>query len=231
MTADSTQPPNSGPFDARSRDCPRCLKDSRTCICDGITPLATRLHVLILQHPREPDRILGTGRIAALALTNSTLKVGLSWPNLARALGRPATPAAWGVLYLGGKRESPRARTAPLLTVFAKGQPIAPSEAALPLEGIVLLDATWKQAKSIWWRNPWLLKLRRIVLNPPAPSLYGDLRREPRRACLSTIESIALCLTALGEPPAVSDALFSHMRRLIARVNGLGPLNGNFGES
>jgi DTW domain-containing protein YfiP len=170
----------------------------------------------VLQHPREPDRILGTGRIATLALTESTLTVGLSWPNLAKALGRPATPSAWGVLFLGGKRETPRSPHAPLLTAFAKGQPVSLADGAPPLEGIVVLDATWKQAKTMWWRNAWLLKLRRLVLNPPAPSLYGDLRREPRRACLSTIESIALCLAALGEPTTVSDALIDHMRRLMA---------------
>ena len=57
------------------------------------------------------------------------------------------------------------------------------------LEGIVLLDGTWSQAKTLWWRNPWLLKLQRLVLNPPAPARLGRLRREPRPEALSTLEA------------------------------------------
>jgi DTW domain-containing protein YfiP len=165
-----------------------------------IAPLKTGLHVLILQHPQEPDKELGSARIANLALENSTLKVGLSWPNLSRALGRPAVHGNWGVLYLGGKSES-----------SSRGVP------DVQLEGIVVLDGTWAQAKTMWWRNPWLLKLKRLVLNPSRRSLYGRLRKEPRRECLSTIESVAEALQTLGEDPIVSDALRNHFAELLRK--------------
>jgi DTW domain-containing protein len=175
----------------------------------AIAPLQTKLHVLILQHPQEPDKELGTARLAHQALANSTLRIGLSWPNLSKALGRPAIHGNWGVLYLGGKAES------------AKLRPTAPDLSALPLEGIVILDGTWAQAKTMWWRNPWLLKLKRITLNPARRSLYGSLRREPRRECLSTIESIAEALTALGEDPKIGESLRGHFVELL---KGLRPL-------
>src|SRR5579871_2966126 len=171
--------------------CPRCYKDKSLCICDMIAPVPTKHHVLILQHPQEPDKELGSARIANLALENSTLKVGLSWPNLSKALGRPVVHANWGVLYLGAKSEH-AGRASPTET---------------PLEGIVVLDGTWAQAKTMWWRNAWLLKLKRLILNPARPSLYGKTRREPRRECLSTIESIAETLDALGEDPKISESL------------------------
>jgi DTW domain-containing protein YfiP len=171
----------------------------------AITPLPTKLHVLILQHPQEPDKELGSARIANQALANSTLKIGLSWPNLSKALGRPAIHGNWGVLYLGGKAES------------AKVKQSSSDLTALPLEGIVVLDGTWAQAKTMWWRNPWLLKLKRIALNPKRRSLYGNLRREPRRECLSTIESIAEALDALGENPAVGEALRGQFAELLRK--------------
>lgn len=198
--------------------CPKCLKEDLLCICGGIAPLATRRHVLILQHPQEPDKELGTARIAHLALANSTMRIGLSWPNLSKALGRPAVHADWGVLYLGGQAEKPEPRrTAPeRLVILAKaGKPLNPSEA--PLKGIVALDGTWAQAKTMWWRNAWLLKLRRLVLHPSRPSLYGRLRKEPRRECLSTIESIAEALEALGEDAAVCQTLRGHFARLLSQ--------------
>ncbi len=54
------------------------------------------------------------------------------------------------------------------------------------LEGIVVLDGTWSKAKTLWWRNPWLLKLKRVTLKPGQPSIYGRMRAEPRREFVST---------------------------------------------
>ena len=158
--------------------CPKCLKEDSLCICDGIAPVKTKLHVLILQHPQEPDKELGSARIARLALENSTLRIGLSWPNLAKALGRPAAHGNWGVLYLGGRREKSKMgpAAAPRLGVVTKTGKVLEFNGA-EIEGIVALDGTWAQAKTMWWRNAWLLKLRRLTLNPLRPSLYGRLRR------------------------------------------------------
>jgi DTW domain-containing protein YfiP len=80
----------------------------------------------------------------------------------------------------------------------------------------VLLDGSWSEAKTLWWRNPWLLKLRRIVLNPRQRSHFGRLRREPRREALSTLEAAALLLRALDEGgPEIEAALLGALGRLI----------------
>ena len=86
------------------------------------------------------------------------------------------------------------------------------------LEGVVLLDGTWKEAKTLWWRNPWLLKLRRLVLNPQHPSRYGRIRREPRREALSTLEAAALLLKHLDGRPEAEAALLGALDRLIAEA-------------
>ncbi len=198
--------------------CPKCLKEDLLCVCDGIAPLDTRRHVLLLQHPQEPDKELGTARIAHLALRNSTMRIGLSWPNLSKALGRPAVHGNWGVLYLGGQAPKPaRAHTTPERLLISAKAGKAVDESGADLDGIVALDGTWAQAKTMWWRNAWLLKLKRLVLHPSRPSLYGKLRKEPRRECLSTIESVAETLEALGEDAAVCEALRGHFARLLAK--------------
>lgn len=201
-------------------ECPKCQKEVSLCICDTITPAPTKLHVLILQHPQEPDKELGSARITHLALANSSLKIGLSWPNLSKALGRPAVHGDWGVLYLGGKPEkSANGRAsalAPRLGIVSKTGKLVPPT-AVELTGIVVLDGTWAQAKTMWWRNAWLLKLKRLVLHPARPSLYGKLRKEPRRECLSTIESVAEALEALGEDPKVCAGLRSHFGVLLEK--------------
>lgn len=199
-------------------NCPKCLKQTSLCICDGIAPVKTRLHILILQHPQEPDKELGSARIAHLALENSTMRIGLSWPNLARALGRPAVHGNWAVLYLGGRsgKSNVGPGASPRLGMVTKTGKVVEFSGA-EIEGIVALDGTWAQAKTMWWRNPWLLKLQRLTLNPLRPSLYGRLRKEPRRECLSTIESIAEALEALGEDATVCESLRAHFARLLQK--------------
>lgn len=198
----SETPRQRGPGES---DCPRCYKPPGLCVCAFVRELPTRHHVLFLQHPQEPDKDLGTARLANLCLPNSTLKVGLSWPNLKSALGREVVASQWMVLYLGSA-SMPADR--PLGLVDKKGALIDEQRRLLSeVEGVVVLDGTWSQAKTLWWRNAWLLKLRRGVLGPGAPSMYGKMRKEPRRECLSTLESAGRTLTGLGEDPSVEAGL------------------------
>ena len=70
-----------------------------------------------------------------------------------------------------------------------------------------MLDGTWSQAKALWWRNPWVLKCKRVVLGPKRPSRYGAMRREPRSDGLSTLEAAALLLARLEGKPEIATSL------------------------
>ena len=172
-----------------------------------------RIEVVVLQHPQEPDKELGTAALLVRSLKKSQLKVGLSWRSLEKVLGRPVERSQWGVLYLGGKNAKLKGRE-----VFCVDKKNLPREELPNLEGIIVLDGTWSQVKALWWRNAWLLKLHRIVLDPKRPSLYGNLRREPRRECLSTIESVALALQGFGEPEAQGEALRANFSDFLKAV-------------
>ena len=179
-------------------------------------PIDNRLFVLILQHPREKKEPLATAALIRDALSRAALVVGLSWPNLTCALGSPADPRRWAVLSLGSARPAAFGPGREVIAVDRRGEPAADQEALLRgLDGVVLLDGSWSEAKTLWWRNPWLLKLRRIVLNPSGPSRYGRLRREPRRAALSTIEAAALVLRYLDGGPEAEAALLTALDGLI----------------
>jgi DTW domain-containing protein YfiP len=171
----------------------------------------------VLQHPQEQDKLLGTGRLTTMSLTNATFRVGLSWPSLAKALGRPADASRWAILYLGAAEEGAD-RKREVTLAGRKGESIGDQDKALAgLEGIIVLDGTWSQAKTMWWRNPWVLKARRLVLNPAKPSLYGKLRNEPRREGLSTIESAAFALARIEGRPELEQALTDNFARMLYR--------------
>jgi len=120
-----------------------------------VEPIENRLFVLVLQHPQEKREAIATAAASCAALRQARLAIGLSWPNLARALGRPADPKRWAVLYLGSAR-------------------------------------------------------------PAALGLERQVRREPRREALATLEAAALLLKHLDGGPKIEAALLDHLDRLIA---------------
>ena len=189
------------------------------CICDSITPIDNKIELLILQHPQEQDRALGTARVAALHFKEATVKIGLSWPSLAKALGKPvADPARWAILYLGSAKVTDYETDRDILAIDRKGQAEENQRALLKdIQGIVLLDGTWSQAKALWWRNAWMLKCQRVILGPAKPSLYGKLRREPRKDGLSTIEAAGMLLASLERKPDIEATLNEAFERMLAK--------------
>jgi DTW domain-containing protein YfiP len=197
--------------------CERCLKPRFACVCDRVAPLATRTRVLILQHPQEDDVVLGTARIVETALPNARVVVGLSWPSFEAALSlagmsEKVDRARWASVY-AHKLPVGADPKATAIVMDRHGELTTPA-----LDGIVLIDGTWSQAKTLWWRNPWLLKLGRIALRPREPSMYGKMRKEPRREAVSTLEATADTLEALGEDPNVRVELRKLMRTMVQRV-------------
>jgi DTW domain-containing protein len=211
--------PNTGAAAEDVAECPHCGKPLPLCICDSITPIENRVSLLILQHPQEQDRALGTARLTALHFKDAVVKIGLSWPSLSKALGRTVhDPSRWAVLYLGSAKVSDLDTDAEIVAINRKGE-VEPHQRAIlsDIEGIVLLDGTWSQAKALWWRNAWMLKCQRIVLGPKRPSRYGKLRKEPRADGLSTIEAAGLLLAGLEKRPDIAETLNASFDRMLAR--------------
>ena len=214
--------------------CIKCLKPAPLCICEFLKPQANKRFVLILQHPQEPDKILGSAPLVTGILKNSFLRVALSRPNLAAALKDSGwsghiDPKQWGVLYMGTGLTKPRATDSPLYRYDARKKALESmgDSKQLPMpSGLVILDGTWSQAKALWWRNPWLLKLQRLVLIPKRPSLYGTLRKEPKREALSSLEATAFALTAIGEPASTEAALMEAFSGFVAKARAAGVKKG-----
>ncbi|HQP38527.1 MAG TPA: tRNA-uridine aminocarboxypropyltransferase [Polyangiaceae bacterium] len=188
--------------------CEKCRRPTVVCVCDRIVSYPTDRRVLILQHPQEQDVLLGTAQLLIASLPKAKLVVGLSWRNLAHVLDEEEVDVRrWAVLF--PDREAPAGQV-----TGRKGVVVDPRS----LEGIVVLDGTWSKAKTLWWRNPWLLKLSRMNLAPARPSIYGRLREEPRREYVSTLESVAAALTLCGEAPEIETGLCRVFRTLVQRV-------------
>ncbi len=179
--------------------------------------------VLILQHPQEPKfKALSSAPLieSTLVAQNNPCKIktGLSWRNLTHAWGSPLPKGSedqktWIVLYLGTKQDKEQPNEPGLIPLTNKGAILAQFKTTPT--GVVLLDGTWAQSKTLWWRNSWLLKLQRAMLIPKAASLYGNKRKEPRKECVSTIEACAETLSFLGEDPAIEMELKNNFKEFL----------------
>jgi hypothetical protein len=180
----------------RHQACPRCHRTLDRCLCSKVSIFENRIPVVILQHPQEQFKKLNSAWLAGIMLEKCRVMVGFSWQNFKSVTGPAEEPSKWGVLYLKENRSS---GNSPVTLLDKKGNPLSD----ISLRGIIALDGSWRQAKTLWWRNPWLLRCNRIVLNPRSPSL----RSQVKQAGLSTIEAVACALEYLGEDVAVSNAL------------------------
>src|SRR5664279_2980447 len=200
-------------------ECAHCGKPLPLCICESVEPIENRIQLLILQHPQEQDRALGTARLAALHFKDAVVKIGLSWPSLSKALGRTVhDPSRWAILYLGSAKVANLGTDKQIVAINRKGER-EDHQCAMrgDIEGIVLLDSTWSQAKALWWRNAWMLKCQRVILGPKRASRYGVLRKEPRQDGLSTIEAAGLLLAGLEKRPDIAETLNASFDRMLAR--------------
>lgn len=158
-----------------------------------VVEMNNTLRVIILQHPQEPDKVLGSAPIVLRSLAKADLRIGLSWRSLKSVAGEDALPSDWAVIYLGSKKASIPTQS-PITFFSKKGAPLAEYP---KIKGVILLDGTWSQVKTLWWRNAWLTKLSRIGIQPEKLSLYGKLRKEPRKEAISSVEAIAYVLREL----------------------------------
>ncbi len=160
--------------------CYRCHKPQPLCICDRISRVRNRTAIWIIQHPRERFHPIGTARIARLGLDDVELRVCFEPTGLPPA----DLPPGAALLYPG--RDVRELQSLP-----ADQRPPA----------LVLIDGTWAHAHCIHRDNPWLRRLPRYQLEPPAGGRYR-IRRATEPGHLSTIEAIVQALSFL-EPATV----------------------------
>jgi DTW domain-containing protein len=188
-----------GPVDL-TRRCARCLFPFEACLCPDVPQLETRTSFLLLRHASELNRPTNSGRWAALALPRSRI-VDYAVPMTPRApSARPEE--GWGD---GGLH---RAIAPDLAALSEPGTAVLfPSPHPLTLDApprqLVVLDATWAQARRMIQRLPELQRLPRLALPPRDPASTADpIRRPTVKGGVSTLEAIAGALHLLVEEEA-----------------------------
>jgi DTW domain-containing protein YfiP len=164
----------------------------------------TRTHFLLLQHVVETRKKSNTGRVAALALANAKLLTyGAPDESFDTALALLSEPGTW-LLYPDG--------------------PAAPPDAPAPRQ-LVVLDASWSQARRMTQRLAALRALPRLVL-PPLATGTLKLREPTHPSGMSTLDAIARAVAVL-EGPEVAAPLERLAALRVQRIAECGTLGGS----
>ena len=195
---------SSTPSDLRGR-CTCCYLQQTWCICAWIQPVTVCVDLFILRHWKESWRTSNTGRLAALAIENAVL---LDYGGPGTALDdTPLLEANTFLLFpslteskglLADAAEPP---STPLETLLDSGT--TPSK-------LVIVDASWSQARKLVRRIPALRDLPRVTF-APSKKVTTRLRRPPFPGAMATIEAVSAAVGTLGYPDTMAtlDSLFA----------------------
>ena len=165
--------------------CRACRRPEVTCLCSSITRLATRSRFVLLTHPLEYRKVkIGTGRITHLSLPNSEVHVGVDFSEHQRI----------NELIDNGRTESFLLYPDQDSLNLSRGE-YMPQLQRPPV--FFLIDSTWACAKKVLRRSQNVRALPRVCFDVDEESAF-DIKRQPERACLATIEAAHRCLMALA---------------------------------
>jgi DTW domain-containing protein YfiP len=150
--------------------CARCLLQH--CLCSEVPTVPTQTRVIIVRHHLEIHRASNTGRLAHLALPNSVV---IDHGGAGGSAKLTALEGAW--------------------LLFPEG-PVTPVPVTPPPRALVVLDATWSQARRMFRKLDALRGLP-ILRLAEAPMPAARLRESPAPGKVSTIEAIARALRVL----------------------------------
>ena len=186
--------------------CPRCLRPQAVCFCAWITPIASTVEVLILQHPLEVGNAKNTARLLHLSLDNSRLEVAETF-----------APDALAAL-LAGKRNVLLYPDVPGTAAMTVAPPAPPSDLRL-----VVLDATWRKSRKMLYLNPSLAALPRLALRDTPPSRYL-IRKAHLPDQLSTLEATCYALAQLENDAARVAPLIAAFDTFVAQQRHFVPV-------
>lgn len=156
----------------RSNRCRKCRLTKRLCICDALTSFDLPFELILLQHAKEAHSLSNTGSLAARVLQPSRC-----------------------IEYRGRFEGSFEPGTL-LLYPQSDAEPLTPAHLESASQ-LVVLDATWRQARRMYRKTDALRGLRVVTL-PAGIEPRWVLRQPPAPGMLCTAEAIAGALGALG---------------------------------
>ena len=172
---------------ARVQRCPGCQLAHWACICAQRPTLECGVSFCLLMHAYEPLKPTNTGRLIADCLPDTRAFVWARTEVDPALLAVLADPRYQPYVVFPGEYALPEQPVC---------RSIDPEGGRRPL--LIILDATWTQARKMFRKSPYLASLPVLSLHTERLSRYR-LRRSSRDDHLCTVEVAAACLELAGE--------------------------------
>jgi DTW domain-containing protein YfiP len=190
--------------------CATCLRPQSNCICAWVTPIASSVEVLILQHPLEVHEAKGTARLLQMSLPNSRLITGEVFD---------------GSLFDSSKHSIflyPETPPDPSLGLVEP--PVLDSYwLAKPAQlRLVVIDGTWRKSRKMLYLNPALQQMPRLALQdlPTLEERRYSIRKAHKADQLSTLEATCAALAQLEGDLAKFEPLLAAFDGFVAQLQG-----------
>ncbi|MEP3351150.1 MAG: tRNA-uridine aminocarboxypropyltransferase [Marinomonas sp.] len=167
--------------DKRAR-CNGCRFLAEQCVCQWIPKLKTTLKVLVIQDPKEAKHAKNTVSLLCLGLP-SVECISIDDRNLLEANLSEMEASKWRLVF-------------PCDDAVAV-ESMSRDDLA-QIEGVILLDATWRKAKKMYFTEPLLSSFRAITFSQPPEGKYA-IRKSPNDVSVSTLEACAYIVEQITE--------------------------------
>jgi DTW domain-containing protein YfiP len=157
------------------KKCYTCFKSNYLCICSSITKIESKHNFIILQHPKEKYHPYNTAIIAQLSLDACSIIEGEDFSEC-NELNLILKNKKCFLLF-------PEKHSCELNLEVQTEEELT----------FILIDATWKKAKKMYYLSSNLHRIVGIRINPNYKSQY-EIRKGSKDHYLSTIESIKYIL-------------------------------------
>lgn len=170
--------------------CLHCFRIQALCICKAVVPFEIEPLIVLLVHPREFMKTVGTVRIVKLSLRDSILLRGFGKdfdqdPLVQSLIESPDHHAM--VLFPGEDSLNLSAAPAEILDQHL------PKNKRLV---IFVIDGTWSAAKNMIRESRVLSRLPKLSFEVSAKSVY-EFRKQPNAYSLSTVEAVSVLIENL----------------------------------
>ena len=189
----------------RRDTCITCNRPNTVCICASFPTelLNINTNLIILQHPNEIKRPMATVPLLSNCVPKEKCIV---------LRGKNFSPSKYPIIR---KCLDNRHQSAVLYPL--SGAILVPGSSPVPhIQYLIVIDGTWRQAKSIYKGNVYLNELVHLAIDIKQTSQYV-IRRQPTDSCLSTIEAVAFCLEQLEKNPNIPVVMLSPLKLLCAK--------------
>jgi DTW domain-containing protein YfiP len=133
--------------------------------------------VVILQHPSEQKQALATVPILQACISNLTVLVGEAFSDHPDVIQLCLRPEDSVVVFPSEAAQQWSLKGDPIQG--AKNKP----------KTLIVLDGTWRKAKLIWHKNPWLHEFNSVLLSDIPDSQYV-IRSSSIKGGVSTLEAV-----------------------------------------